>query len=107
MKISKLITSALVIVTLYFFVAKPAIVDKILLQNNFKYTVGKAFAKESTAEGGMWFVYAYNVDNKEYKNGFSETTTYQTKVGDCYLVAYYPPNPKIAEINLDSLKICR
>lgn len=100
-KVSLAIKSTIVTSILYLVVLRPMVINPYLLSNNFAFTEAKIISKEGAVNGGPDYNFTYTANGKEYKGFFSEDTRYNTKVGDCYWIKYYPPNPKNAKIYLD------
>ena len=107
MKIIKYATIAILIVAAYFGVIKPIIINKLLLNSNNDYAVGKVVSKSIVAEGGPIFEFAFTVENVEYIGTFGATSDFKTNIGDCYRVKYYPPNPNICTIDLKHSVLCQ
>ena len=77
------------------------IINKLLLNRNQNYTYCKIISEEGAVNGGPDYYIVYYVDGKECKGFISQDSRYNIRVGDCYEIKYYPPNPNICELNLD------
>lgn len=100
-KIKTVSITAIIVILIYFLVAKPIFIDPYLLQKNHRFTIGEIIAIEEVAEGGPMATYIYNVNGKTYKRGISLSNQHNYVVGAKYFVMFYIKNPGNADLLSD------
>ena len=96
------IVAVVMVVFLLFLGIKRYIIDENKLDTNYKITEAIIYKISYPADGGPDADFQYIVNKKVY-NGYKpfDPTVQKIKVGNKFLLKYYPPNPKIAKIFLD------
>lgn len=98
------VSAILVVCFVIVIAAKRYLFDENKINNNHQFTVATVYNISYPAEGGPDADYEYCVNNILYRD-FISFNPKQRKIvaGSKFLLKYYPPNPKIARILLDSI----
>ena len=96
--IDKIAAFAMVIILLFIFIKRYVYEDNLLIEN-YQYTEATIYKISYPVDGGPDTEFKYIVNNIEYKDYIPFDSRYsKPKVGDKYVLKYYPPNPKIARL---------
>ena len=72
------------------------------LERSFKFTLAEITGFERSAEGTPYINYQYTVNDKEFYGYFTRIREFEyIKVGDKFLVKYFPKDPNIGRIQTD------
>lgn len=95
--------SAFLIVSLMLFLGvKRYVFDDGKLNSNHRFKIATMYKISYPVNGGPDADFQYCVNQIVYDDYISFNTNQQKiKVGNKYLLKYYPPNPKIARVLLD------
>lgn len=91
----------LVVAFLLFIAIKRYVIEDNKLVNNHEFTEAKIFEITNGSEGSPVAEFQFTVKGKLYKSYYTEDNFNQIKIGEKYLLKYYPPDPNIARILLD------
>jgi hypothetical protein len=97
------IGASIMVIIIIFVIIKRYGFDESKLNSNYKFTQAIVYRISYPAEGGPDADFEYCVNQLVYRGFISFNPTQQKiMVGKKFLLKYYPPNPKIARILLDS-----
>ncbi len=89
----------------YFLIVRPWERERKLKRSS-SYTIAKFIKKESVVEGGAMYTYVFYVEKIEYTDQITEDSRYDMKVGNCYDLKYYPPDPSCHELEYETPVDC-
>src|SRR6266542_4127302 len=79
------------------------VVRPLLLENNYRYTICSINKIKSSVNGGPDACFNYTINNKTYEGLYDLGGLHpEVKIGQKYLLKFYPPNPKNAKFLIDS-----
>ena len=88
-------------VMLFIFIKRYVYEDNLLIKS-YQYTEATVYKISYPVDGGPDANFKFIVNNIEYKDYILFDSRYpKIKVGDKYMVKYYPSNPKIVRLLLD------
>lgn len=106
---NKLRISLIIIVLIAIVIGVSLVIYRYeyLLKNNNRITKGVVLDRKPGYKSKVFIVCSYRVDSLSYEvqstiNYFEHTHKCIFDIGDSVIIRYYPPNPDIVEVDLDS-----
>lgn len=99
--IDKIAAFFMVGLILFIFIKRYVYEDNLLIEN-YQFAEATVYKISYPVDGGPDAEFKFTVNNIEYKDYKQFDSRYpKIKVGDKYMVKYYPNNPKIVRLLLD------